>query len=143
MTLTHDVMTAKQMMKKKTSTPITQVLPEDVCYVNIQYFGTYQHDNGLDESDGVERANGEILRHLRALVNDERIKKKWSKPYALPLIEFALNDRKHMESPHLAFELKFESKDARYFKLPETLEPAMASNAWLRELNESLRVVRE
>jgi len=97
----------------------------------------------VHESNGVERTNGEILRHLRALVNDERIKKKWSKPYVLPLIEFALNDRKHTESPHSAFELKFGSEDARYFKLPETLEPAMVNNAWLRELNESLRVVRE
>jgi len=77
------------------------------------------------------------------LVNDERIKKKWSKPHVLPLIEFALNDRRHTESPHSAFELKFGSEDARYFKLPETLEPATVSNAWLRELNENLKIIRE
>jgi len=111
------------------SDPGSQFLSDTVKQLNA-WFGVRHRVSLVDvhESNGVERTNGEILRHLRALVNDERIKKKWSKPHVLPLIEFALNDRRHTESPHSAFELKFGSEDARYFKLLETLEPATVSN---------------
>jgi hypothetical protein len=32
----------------------------------------------VHESNGVERTNKEIMRHLRALVNDERLRDTWS-----------------------------------------------------------------
>jgi hypothetical protein len=126
------------------SDPGSQFLSDTVKQLNA-WFGIRHRVSLVDvhESNGVERTNGEILRHLRALVNDERIKKKWSKPYVLPLIEFALNDRKHTESPYSAFELKFGSEDARYFKLPETLTADAVDNAWLKELNANLKVIRE
>ena len=126
------------------SDPGSQFLSDTVKQLNA-WFGIRHRVSLVDvhESNGVERTNGEILRHLRALVNDERIKKKWSKPYVLPLIEFALNDRKHTESPYSAFELKFGSDDARYFKLPDTVAADTIDNAWLKELNENLRVIRE
>lgn len=96
----------------------------------------------VHESNGVERTNQEIIRHLRALVNDERIKNQWSKPHVLPLIEFALNSRVHTEAPHSAFELKFGTEDARYFHLPEVINGATMSDAWLQSLNQNLAVIR-
>jgi hypothetical protein len=126
------------------SDPGSQFLSDTVKQLNA-WFGIRHRVSLVDvhESNGVERTNGEILRHLRALVNDERLKKKWSKPHVLPLIEFALNDRKHTESPYSAFELKFGSEDARYFKLPETLDDAAIGNAWLKDLNQNLKIIRE
>ena len=44
------------------------------------------------ESNGVKGTNKQILRHLRLLVNDLRIPKKWSDPTSLSLVLFAIND---------------------------------------------------
>jgi hypothetical protein len=95
----------------------------------------------VHESNGVERTNGEIIRHTRALVNDKRIKKSWSKTETISLVEFALNDRRHSESPYTAFELKFGTEDAKYFKLPELMDSDSICNAWLKSLNENLKTI--
>ena len=97
----------------------------------------------VHESNGVERTNGEIIRHTRALVNDKRIKKSWSKPETISLVEFALNDRQHSESPYTAFELKFGTEDAKYFKLPELMGSDSICNAWLKSLNKNLKTIRK
>jgi len=97
----------------------------------------------VHESNGVERTNAEILRHLRSLCNDERIRKHWSEPHVICLIEYALNSRVHSESSHSALELKFGTEDAKYFKLPDELSPGSISNEWLKSLNENLRVIRD
>ena len=44
------------------------------------------------ESNGVEGTNKQILRHLRTLVHDLRVPKKWSDPTILSLVLFAVND---------------------------------------------------
>jgi len=66
-------------------------------------------------SNGVERTNGEILRHLRALCKDARIKDEWSRPENLSLVEYMLNERVSTEAPFNAFELTFGSADLPYF----------------------------
>ena len=92
-------------------------------------------------SNGVERTNGELLRHLRALCNDGRIRKEWSRPENLCLVEFMLNDRVSTESPYNAFELTFGSADLPYFRLPDVGEEKI-SNVWLRRLNDNLKALR-
>jgi hypothetical protein len=59
------------------------------------------------------------------------------------LIEYALNSRIHSESSHSAFELKFGTEDAKFFKLPDEVSPDSISNQWLKSLNENLRAIRE
>jgi len=93
-------------------------------------------------SNGVERTNGEILRHLRALCNDSRIRDEWSRPENLCLVEFMLNDRVSTETPYSAFELTFGSADLPYFRLPDVTGESVC-DAWLKKLNESLRVLRQ
>jgi hypothetical protein len=93
-------------------------------------------------SNGVERTNGEILRHLRALCNDSRIRDEWSRPENICLVEFMLNDRVSTETPYNAFELTFGSADLPYFKLPD-VSGEKISNAWLKKLNESLKGLRK
>jgi len=67
------------------------------------------------ESNGVERTNQEILKLLRTLVNDERIRHQWSKPWNIGLVEYALNSRVSTETTHSALELTFGTEDLRYF----------------------------
>ena len=56
----------------------------------------------MHESNGVERTNQEILKLLRTLVNDERIRHQWSKPWNIGLVEYALNSRVSTETAHSA-----------------------------------------
>ena len=96
----------------------------------------------VHESNGVERTNGEIMRHLRTLVNDFRIRNDWSSPWLVGLIRFMLNNRRHSESPYSAFELMFGSRDAEFFRLPDK-ESGDWHLDWLTSLNENLKVLRE
>ena len=124
--------------------PGTHFMNEVLSLLN-QYLGIRHIVSLVDvhESNGVERTNGECLHHLHALVNDKRMRDRWSEPQNIALIEFALNDRVHSETGRTAFELTFGTSDAKYFNLPDVQDSASISNAWLRALNESLRTVRE
>ena len=53
----------------------------------------------------VERENGEIMRHLTAIVNDNHIKDRWS--LALPIIQRIVNTRKHSSTGTSAIELLY------------------------------------
>jgi hypothetical protein len=96
----------------------------------------------VHESNGVERTNGEIIRHLRALVNDFRIRNDWSSPWLIGLIRFMLNSRRHSESPYSAFELMFGTKDAEFFRLPDK-DSGDWHLEWLTSLNNNLKALRE
>eukprot|EP00973_Karenia_brevis_P090539 12403102-Karenia_brevis.AAC.1 len=94
------------------------------------------------QSNGVERSNQSILRHLRALVYDERILKQWSSPTVLPLIQYILNSSYNSEINAIPFELHFGSLDLSYLRLP-TSPPTTSTNTTHnagRELGQSLSV---
>jgi hypothetical protein len=97
----------------------------------------------VHESNGVERTNGEILRHLRALVNDERLKDCWSEPQVIGLIQFALNERINSETGKSAFELTFGSADAKYFHVSDSSDIKKTASEWLVALNDNLKAIKE
>jgi hypothetical protein len=97
----------------------------------------------VHESNGVENTNGETLKHLRALVNDERIRDSWSEVQNIALIQYALNERINSETGHSPFELTFGSADAKYFRVSNARDPASTASEWLLSLNSSLTAIRE
>jgi len=102
------------------SDPVAMFMSDTVQKLNT-WLGV-RHKVSLVEvhtSNGVERKNGEILRHLGALCNDARVRDEWSRPENLCLVKFMLNDRVSSETPYSAFELTFGSTDLPYFKLPD------------------------
>eukprot|EP01035_Chromulina_nebulosa_P023434 gene23434-30373_t len=126
------------------SDPGSMFLSDTVAQLN-SWLGVRHKVSLVDvhESNGVERTNQEILRHLRSLCNDDRIRRQWSRPHVLCLIEFALNSRVHTENSHNALELKFGTADAKYFKLPEDISSESIANEWLKSLNDNLIIIRQ
>ena len=98
---------------------------------------------GRHESNGCEGQGKQFLRHLEALVCDERTVDKWSDDTVLPLINFMLCSYPTSETGgYTPFELKYGSEDAKYFRLPQGLKPGERSAALLKELNSNIQAVR-
>ena len=95
------------------------------------------------QSNGVERTNQELLRHLKTLTHDERIIGRWSDPMVLSFIVFCLNDSVNSETGCRPFDLKFGSEDGPYLQLPKTDNLKEVSEKWLQSVNEDLKTVRE
>jgi hypothetical protein len=99
---------------------------------------------GRHESNGCEASGAQYLRHLKALVADERIIDRWSEDTVLPLINFAICSHPTSETGgYTPFQMKYGTQDAEYFRLPETLEPGKISGEILTRLNEDIRIIRE
>ena len=102
----------------------------------------------VHESNGVERTNLEILRHLIALTFDDpilkgKVKHCWgSDPSVCALVSFALNDEIHSETGIRPFDAMFGSEDGRRFILPEDLPESASAFEQLQRLDEILKIVR-
>ena len=85
----------------------------------MQWFGIRHQFSLVDrhESNGVERTNGSILRHLRALVFDERVRDKWSSPDVLSLIQYFLNSADNAETGVTPMAAMFGTLDASYLQV--------------------------
>jgi len=95
------------------------------------------------ESNGVEGTNKQILRHLKILVNEERIKDDWSSPTVLPIIQFLINSSMNSESGVIPLHATFGSQDAIYMRLPEDgkgISPD--THSYVRLLDENLQNLR-
>lgn len=95
------------------------------------------------QSNAVERSHREILKFLSMLVNEERIRKSWSKPSVLGIIQFMLNNNESAETGKTPFEYLFGSLDAKYLKLPDVHSSIPSSNKFLSALNDNIRTIRE
>jgi len=95
------------------------------------------------ESNGVEGTNKQILRHLRTLMHDLRVPKKWSDPTILSLVLFLVNDEVNSETGGRPLDAMFGSDDSPYLRLPDSVDPSsITTSAWVRGLDEDLRHIR-
>lgn len=99
---------------------------------------------GRHESNGCEGSGKQYIRHLKALVSDERIAHKWSDDTVLPLINFELASYPTTETGgYTPFQLKYGTRDAAYFRLPASLMPGDNVPALVRALDQNIQSVRE
>lgn len=95
------------------------------------------------ESNGAESTNGQILRHLRMLIQEPRAKDEWGDPTYLACCQYILNSHVNAEaSDSLSpFELTFGTEAAPYY---QTVGEKILSvspkerNVFLKTLNEHL-----
>lgn len=95
------------------------------------------------EANGVEPVNRSILRHLRALVYDERVISEWSNPTILAWVQYILNSFVHSETGCSPYDATFGTSDARYFKWPDTLDTPQGYGAYVSNLNLALSAIRD
>ena len=95
------------------------------------------------ESNGVERTNKEILRHLRALVADERVANRWSDPTVICLIQYILNSTFNSESNMVPFNGHFGNDDHTYLRLPEATSATETAHEFVKLLDSDLRSLWE
>lgn len=95
------------------------------------------------ESNGVEGTNKQILRHLKALVHDERIIDKWSSPTVLPLVQFMINSNDNSETGVIPLHAHFGTAEATYFRLPEGLKSdGDKVNEFVKLLDQNIKILR-
>ena len=97
------------------------------------------------ESNGVERPNKEILRHLRHLVQQERVKHKWADDTVLPVVQFIINSTYNRDSGTYsqnfsAFTLTFGNLCHERFD-PNTLHNANYKTDFVAKLNANFQAL--
>jgi hypothetical protein len=107
------------------------------------WFGVHHRFSLVDrhESNGVEGANKQILKHLKTLLCDERIKQRWSSPSVIGWTVFIMNTFDDSESGGSPYSLTFGSESIRNLRFPVA---PLNSNApdFLKQLDEGLKTIR-
>lgn len=127
------------------SDPGTAIVAEAVKKLN-EYLGYKEHRVSLVDrhtSNGVEGTNAQILRHIRALVMEERVRSKWSAPTVLPLIFFIINSSLNSETNMVPYHAHFGTAEATYFQMPETLTPEEQTHEFVKRLDDNLKILNE
>jgi hypothetical protein len=96
---------------------------------------------GRHESNGVEGSNKQILRHLKALVFDERVLTNWVS--LLPLVQLAMNSVENSETGVIPFEATFGSQDFIKSHLSVGEDGPALTHEYLKWLSKSLKMVFE
>jgi len=111
----------------------------------VRWFGLNHFFSLVDrhESNGVEGSNKQILRHIRALVGDERVKDEWSAPTILPIVEYLVNSYDSSETGIVPLQATFGSQDAVYLQLPESADPKVLTHSYVLLLDANLKHLRE
>jgi phospholipid-translocating ATPase len=124
--------------------PGTEFRSDAIQLLNT-WFGIHHRVSLVDrhESNGVEAANREILRHIRALICDERVYERWSSPSVIGWITYLLNDTSDAETGSPPYHLMFGTSSVRYFDFPSNSLDTKTAPAYLKHLDEDLRILRE
>jgi hypothetical protein len=126
------------------SDPGSEFTSETIECLN-KWFGIHHRFSLVDrhESNGVEGGNKQVLRHVRALICDERIKDRWSDITVIGWITFIMNSFDDSESGMPPYTLMFGSEAARYFDFPSTSLDIKTAPKFLKQLDDDLLIVRE
>jgi hypothetical protein len=109
------------------------------------WFGIHHRVSLTDrhESNGVEGANKEILRHITVFLNEFRVKDRWSEPNIIAWCMFIMNKFNDAESGIAPYTLTFGSESVRHFDFPKgSVDHATASN-FLRILDDDLALAKK
>ncbi len=122
------------------SDPGSELMSDAIVVLN-NWFGIHHRVSLVDrhESNGVEGANKQILRHLIALLIDERIKNYWSSPSVIGWVSFLMNKFDDSESGASPYLLTFGSDAKRYFTFADGPLSSSNSSKYLAELDSTLR----
>jgi len=106
-----------------------------------KWFGIHHRLSLVDrhESNGVEGANKQILRHLRTLLLDEDIADEWSLVKNIGWAMFIMNSFDSSESGIAPYRLTFGDCTDRDFKFPCNELDESQSHQYIKELNKSLQ----
>jgi hypothetical protein len=126
------------------SDPGSDLTSQAVAEVN-KWFGIHHRLSLVDrhESNGVEGANKQILRYLRKLFLDERVKESWSSPQHVAWAMYLMNKFDDSESGNSPYALTFGTVSNRRFDFPGTDIDVKTSHKYIRALDESLRTLTQ
>jgi hypothetical protein len=94
---------------------------------------------GRHESSGVEAANRQILRYMRAIFSDERVSKRWSDISIVGWVTFIMNTYDIEETGYSPYVITFGSESKPYFKAPTGGDV----RGYVAALNNDLATVRQ
>ena len=125
------------------SDPGSDFTSEMIALLN-SWFGIHHIFSLVDrhESNGVEGANKQVLRHLKALICDERIRDRWSEPTIIGWVSFLMNKFDDSESGVSPYELTFGSDVTRSLRFPVEELDTSAPN-FLKQLNKDLKILND
>lgn len=126
------------------SDPGSDLTSEVIAHLT-QWFGIRHVFSLVDrhESNGVEGSNKQILRHIKALVADERVADRWSEPHIICFVAHILNSEVNSETNMVPFHLHFGTDDYTYLKLPEATSATATAHAFVKLLDKDLRTLWE
>ena len=125
------------------SDPGSEFTSEMIATLN-SWFGIHHVFSLVDRhtSNGVEGANKQILRHLKTLICDERIKDRWSDPTVIGWVSFLMNKFDQSEAGLSPYELTFGSEMARQLNFPAN-ELGASAPAFLQRLNRDIALLNK
>lgn len=125
------------------SDPGSEMTSETLRQLN-SWFGIHHRVSLTDrhESNGVEGANRDILRHIRAFLSEERLKDRWSEPNVVAWCMFIMNKLDDSESGVSPYQLMFGSDALKKFLFPKASLDRSTATEYLKKLDEDLELAR-
>jgi hypothetical protein len=126
------------------SDPGSDLMSNTVAQLN-KWLGQQHRVSLVDrhESNGVEGSNKQILRHLKSIVYDERIKSSWDNDDVIFWIQFVLNSAHSSETGTTPFLATFGSVAQKYLTCPSDLPDLPNLSKYIIKLDNNLKVIQD